>query len=197
MPAQFFFRGKMFSSENSYSPSDDSFLLAQAITKAIGTCIDMGCGCGIQALNLLNNGAQRVICVDISKKALATSEANCRLAGFAAQVETRKSDLFENVEEIADVIVFNPPYVESEALEEKDLDGGMKGREVLDRFLEQMPQHLDKKGVCYFLQTDINGYAETKKMLGKLGFSCEIVATKKGFFEELAVFRAEKLQNGK
>lgn len=193
MNEKFYFRGKLYPVQRSvYFPLEDSYFLAESIPSANGFCIDIGCGSGIQSLNLLSKGADNVLAVDINPQALEITKYNCSLAGFSAKIHTRRSDLFENVPEKADVIVFNPPYVESENLEEIDLDGGRRGREVLERFLGQAPLHMNKGCVCYFLQTDLNGYAQTEKILKDSGLDFEIVGRKKLFFEELAVYSAHK-----
>ena len=94
--------------------------------------------------------------------------------------------------EKADIIIFNPPYLESDDYKHADLDGGKKGREILDRFLEQMPLYLKKNGKCFFLQTDLNGHAETEKLLKAKGMKFKIIARKKGFFEELCIYEAAR-----
>ncbi len=217
---KFFLHGRPFTSPiGVYSPSDDSYLLAESVHPAKGCiAIDMGCGSGIQMLNLLFRGAAKVIALDISEEALQATRENCTAAGFGDRVDVRKSDLFGACPEKADLIVFNPPYIETMQSENQnadepqnpfkgrrldkvrestetmfsDLDGGRKGREVLNRFLAQMPTHLNKAGECYFLQTDLNGYAETWKILTSLGFDFEIVGCKKMFFEEIAIYRCRR-----
>ena len=180
-------------SKTVYFPSEDSYFLVENIKIPKNSfVIDMGCGSGIQSLNVLMQGASKVTCIDLNEEALEITKNNCKQAGFAGKISTLKSNLFENYSgEKADVIIFNPPYVVSDEIKYLDLDGGKKGRETLNRFLEQFPKHLKKEGVCFFLQTDLNGYEETGKILKSLGFKHKIVAKRKSFFEELAVFRAK------
>lgn len=173
-----------------YAPSEDSLLLAESISVEKGcTAIDVGCGSGIQTLNMLSKGAEKVIALDTSEEALEATMKNCGAAGFGKKVDARKSDLFKNCREKSDLIVFNPPYIATADKKFSDLDGGKNGREVLDRFLAQMPAHLNEGGECYFLQTNLNGYAQTEQKLKKLGLSFNVAARKKLFFEELAVYR--------
>ncbi len=190
-----------------YPPSEDSYLLAGSVKGAKGkSAIDVGCGNGIQSLNLLFLGAAKVIALDINEYALRATEMNCKAAGFGNKIDARKSDLFSACPEKADIIVFNPPYIETSQEEVDasgkkyrfaDLDGGKRGREILDRFLHEMPTHLNKGGMCYFLQTGLNGYAQTEKILKRLGLGFEIAGRKKIFFEELAVYRCWKANNAK
>lgn len=187
---EFFFRGRMYGCPKGvYFPSEDSYFLAEKSALRPGcTAIDMGCGSGIQSLNALLQGAAKVVAVDINAGALNAAKKNCESAGFGEKICTLESDLFGKFPGKADLIVFNPPYVESEGMKFVDLDGGKKGRKVLDRFLAEMPKHLNKGGRCFFLQTDLNGHRQTGKALKKAGLEYKIIGKKKGFFEELAVY---------
>ncbi|MBI4210093.1 MAG: methyltransferase [Candidatus Diapherotrites archaeon] len=192
--AEFLFSGKTFSCpESVYFPSEDSCFLAETVkVKKGASAIDMGCGTGIQAVNALMKGASGVLCLDINDDALAAAASNCAKAGFHGKAEVRKSDLFGNCPEKADLIIFNPPYVPSDGIKYAELDGGKKGREVLDRLLMQLPAHLNAHGEAWFLQTDINCHSQTGKTLKRLGLGFEIASRKRIFFEELAVYRCWK-----
>ncbi len=178
---------------NVYFPTEDSYLLADNVKIAKDSSVaDIGCGSGIQSINALQQGARRVYSIDINSNALQCTKENCEKAGFSGKIFAIKSDLFAKFTEKVDCIIFNPPYVESGNFRFTDLDGGKKGREVLDRFLAQMPKHLNENGRCFFLQTGLNGYAKTEQKLRKLGLSFEVVVCKKFFFEELCIYRCWK-----
>ena len=181
-----------------YEPSDDSFLLAENAEIAKGCCVlDLGTGSGIQGINAAMKGAARIVCTDVNESALKNAEENAKKAGFSERFEFRQGSLFECIgkREKFDAIVFNPPYVPSGEKRFVDLDGGRKGRETLDKFLEGFGEHLKKNGKCFFLQSSLNGKKETAKALKKNGFGARVVARKRLFFEELVVFRAEKRQS--
>jgi release factor glutamine methyltransferase len=173
-----------------YEPREDSFLLAEALDKAdlsdqeIG--LEIGCGSGFQSIVLALKGLS-MLAVDINPDALENTQLNAEKLGLNIQVE--ESDLFEQVQGRFDLIVFNPPYVLSEAIKDKSVDGGEKGRMLLDRFLMALPNHLSDGGECFFLQSNLNDIEETSKLLEEIDFGFEIVARKKLFFEELLVFR--------
>ena len=195
----FFGRFTVFFDANIYEPREDSFLLAKSLdVKWIRTqkCLDLGCGSGIQTLQLMENGADFVTAVDINASALYFTQFNLE-KNFSREPINRtnvlESDLFENlIEKKFDVIVFNPPYVISDSLEEKALDGGKNGREILDRFLLQMENFLNENGMVFFLQNNLNGFKESEELLKRLNFNFQIIARQKLFFEELVVFRAWK-----
>ena len=194
MAKAFFIREKRFAAEKeAYFPEEDSYLLLECLEKEVEgnnnlkSGLDLGCGSGIQGLVMALKGL-KVFCVDANPKALENARKNFESQGLEA--EFILSDLFSKVEGKFDLVSFNPPYLPSEGIKYKDLEGGEKGRQVLDRFIEGLPAHLSEKGVCLFLQTDLNGVEETEGKLKQAGLSFEIVGRKKLFFEELLVFKA-------
>jgi len=176
-----------------YEPAEDSFLLAESVeVQNDSKVLDLGCGSGIQGINVLLKGAGRVVFSDINPKALENAGGNVGKIGLLEKSEFLESDLFDKISGKFDLVIFNPPYVHSEGRKHKAVDGGEKGREVLDRFLERFPGYLKQKGKCFFLQSDLNGVGETEKKLSGRGLNSEIVARKRLFFEGLVVFKCWK-----
>ena len=195
MPFVFFKETKLFVLSNVYEPSEDSFLLAENVkVKENASVLDLGTGSGIQGINAAMQGAGKVVSTDINETALLNAKKNAEELGFDKVFEFRKGNLFDCLkkEERFDVIVFNPPYVISEEKKYADLDGGIKGREILDEFLKGFAAHLEKEGKCFFLQSSLNGEEESTELLEDQGFETKVVARKKLFFEELLVFRTLK-----
>ncbi len=195
MQAKFFLGKLEFAVFDSvYSPSEDSFLLSQAIKISRGSsALDLGCGTGIQGLTAILQGASSVCFADKNPAAIKNAKKNFQLLkkhGFSAKAVFVQSDLFSGIKEKFDFIVFNPPYVPSNEKKFLDLDGGKKGRETLGKFLLDFPKFLLPEGKAFFLQSSLNGTAKTKQTLKKQDFKFKIVARKKLFFEELVVFRA-------
>jgi len=204
MTTKFSFNKQLFDCENVYYPSEDSYFLAEQTFSSKSlvknwlrdknrTAIDLGCGSGIQSLNLFFKGASKVTAIDLNKEALETTQKNCEHAGFKGKIETLESNLFENFKGKVDVIVFNPPYVVSDEIKYLDLDGGKQGRETLDLFLKEFPKYLSEKGKCFFIQTNLNGYEKTNEILAKQKFKGEIIAKKGSFFEELGVYSCSRI----
>jgi release factor glutamine methyltransferase len=177
-----------------YLPSEDSFLLAEALDVDSGASVlDMGCGSGFLGL-VAARTAGRVLSVDINQSALECTEQNARLNGIK-NLEVRRSDLFSCVPESFDLIIFNPPYLPTEADEPRDAvslawDGGRSGREVIDRFLVDVSGHLNPGGVVYLLGSSLSDYEKTISVLKDSGFQISIAASKKLDFEELVVVHA-------
>jgi release factor glutamine methyltransferase len=181
---------------NGYSPAEDSWLLVHAIEKNKKSihekkCLDMGCGNGIQSAALLLNGARDVTCVDVNEDALTqTRKMIEKYFSKKEKVNYVSSFLFDTLnKEKFDAIVFNPPYVPSETIKWVEVDGGKKGREIIDLFLDQLPAHLTPNGVCFLLQTSLNSHYLTRKKCAEKGLRVRIIAKQKLSFEELHVLK--------
>ena len=184
---------EFYYSEEVYEPKEDSYLMAENIKfEAKKKVLDMGCGSGIQSMNALIQNCE-VIAVDLNPKALEITKQNSKQIKKEKKIKTIQSNLFEKIKKQKfDYILFNPPYVPSDRIKYIELDGGKKGREILNKFLEEAPKWITEKGKIYFIQTNINGIKETKNILKKYKLKMCKKATKKEFFEELYLIQAEK-----
>jgi release factor glutamine methyltransferase len=121
-------------------------------------CLDLGTGSGVIAVCLARYLPRAsVTAVDVSRHALDLARENATLNGVADRVTLLESDWFSNVSGRFDLIVSNPPYVETAALgglstEVRDheprvaLDGGKDGIEQVRRLVAGMDAHLDRGG---------------------------------------------------
>ncbi len=75
----------------------------------VASALDLGTGCGIQALHLAEH-CQRIVATDLNPRALELARITLGLAGVDADL--RLGSLYEPVaEDTFDLIVTNPPYV--------------------------------------------------------------------------------------
>lgn len=186
-----FFKGfELIVYDSVYEPAEDSFLLAEHVRVSPNAeALDIGCGCGIQTINMLMQGAN-VTAVDINGYAVRNTAENIKRLGLSAKAKVLQGDLFEPVlGQRFDCIVFNPPYLPTEGKKDKALDGGKKGNELLFKFLVKLPGFLTKKGCAYFVQSSITGEAETEQKLKSLKLNFTVIARQRLFFEELIVFK--------
>lgn len=124
------------------------------IPTPVERALDLGTGCGIQALLIARN-VGHVVATDISSRALAYAELNAQLNGVR-NIEFREGSLFEPVAgESFDLVVSNPPFVITPRVtgvpEYEYRDGGMIGDALVERFLRAVPQHLTPGGVAQLL----------------------------------------------
>jgi hypothetical protein len=87
-----------------------STTLANAVIREpVERALDLGTGCGVQALHLARH-ATHVTATDISERALSFAKTTARLAG--QDWDLRRGDMIEPVrDERFDLIVSNPPFV--------------------------------------------------------------------------------------
>ena len=84
-------------------------LLGMTVREQVDSALDLGCGCGIQALYLATH-ASRVVATDVSARACALTQFNAALN--ETTIDVREGSLFEPVAgETFDLIVSNPPFV--------------------------------------------------------------------------------------
>ncbi|MEM2387751.1 MAG: class I SAM-dependent methyltransferase [Candidatus Thermoplasmatota archaeon] len=166
-----------------YKPEEDSYLLIKSIRLDGKKALDMGCGCGIVALHLAKNGCD-VTAVDINEKAVENTKINAKINEL--NLKCFKSNLFENIKEKFDLIVFNPPYLPTKN-EDIAWDGGKNGKEVIEKFLKEAKNYLSEEGVIYMVMSSFNKPDKIIKKFKEYNF--EKISEKKFFFETIYVYK--------
>ena len=139
--------------------------LAEGIEKPV--IIDMCTGSGAIAVSLARNvpGA-RVWAVDVSDSAIDCCSINVNRFKFENSISVVKSDLFANIMDEGligntDIIVSNPPYIESSVIHRLDvnvrdyephmaLDGGKDGLLFYRRIVKDSVEFLKGNGILAF-----------------------------------------------
>lgn len=121
---------------------------------------DVGTGSGILAVTLAKHlPSASVTMVDVSPAALVVAQKNADRNGVSDRIEAFESDLFAAVpaERKFDLIVSNPPYINSEEMQQLAvdvrryeptlaLDGGPQGTDVIERLIPQAAERLRPGG---------------------------------------------------
>ncbi len=129
-------------------------LLRLTLRERVDRALDLGCGCGIQALYLATH-ARHVVATDLSRRACVFTRINALLNGV--DLEVREGSLFEPVAgESFDLIVSNPPFVITpEAVRAAGVleyrDGGMERDNLVATVLREAPAHLEVGGTVQIL----------------------------------------------
>ncbi|KHK95205.1 SAM-dependent methyltransferase [Microbacterium mangrovi] len=119
-----------------------------------GRVLDLGTGCGIQALRA-RLFADAVVATDVSARALAITRLNALLNGVDG-IDVRLGDMFAPVDgELFDRVVSNPPFVITPRTDEMPAyeyrDGGRIGDGVVASFVETVGRVLAPGGVAQLL----------------------------------------------
>jgi methylase of polypeptide subunit release factors len=120
----------------------------------VDSVLDLGTGCGIQALHA-SRWAGRVVATDISQRALDLARLTAALNGID-NIEFRLGSLFEPVAgERFDRIVSNPPFVITPRTpgvpEYEYRDGGMVGDALVEAVVTGAREHLTPGGIAQLL----------------------------------------------
>jgi Methyltransferase small domain len=128
-----------------------SVMLAKlAVRVRARTALDLGTGCGIQAL-LAAKHCDRVLATDVNERALEFAEFNAHLNGVRG-IEVRRGDGFDAAgDERFDLIVSNPPYVISPDVAFLYRDNPLPSDELCRRLVEATPAFMSEGGFAHLL----------------------------------------------
>jgi release factor glutamine methyltransferase len=120
--------------------------------------IDVGTGSGAIAIAIAANTppSTEVLAIDLSGDALAIARQNAKVL-VPDRIEFRQSDLLEALDEKADLILANLPYLRPAQISERRelqfepalaLDGGRDGLDLVRRLIDQLPSKLGPSGAA-------------------------------------------------
>lgn len=150
--------------ENVLIPRQDTEILVEEVMKQLHDgyrILDMCTGSGCILLSLLHYSNDcSGVGADLSEKALAVARENAQRLQEENAVFVQ-SDLFEKVEGKFEIIVSNPPYINSDVIgtlmeEVKDhepvmaLDGGADGLDFYREIVAESTKHLCGGGMLFF-----------------------------------------------
>lgn len=138
-----------------------------------------GSGCILISLLRYSNDC-RGLGVDISPEALTVAEENAKRLVPEEEIEFIKSDLYERVEGMFDVIVSNPPYIPTGVIESLmpevreheprlALDGCEDGLIFYRRIINESRAHLKGGGMLFF-EIGFDQGAAVRELMEQAGF---------------------------
>ncbi len=184
--------------EDVYEPAEDSFLFAENFTVVEDdSVLDMGTGCGILGI-IAADKAARVIAVDVNPDAVRCAKINAELNHVAGKMSFVQGDLFNSIKmgETFDLILFNAPYLPcklsgSTSSLERAWAGGHFGRQVIDRFIPEIPEYLKRKGRIFLMQSTLSDVDKTLQEFEYKGLNARVVAKRAlPCFETIALVKA-------
>lgn len=176
-----------FSNNVPYAPAEDTYFLEDNLVNEKGRyALDIGTGSGYLTRILSRNFLQ-VIGTDIDFNSLINQNKKTenRICCDAAEALNCKFDL----------IVCNMPYLQSDEISDRRVDGGKEGIEVPLRIIKSAIKCLNDSGKMLFVTSSLSNYEKLIEETEKLCLDCSIVARKKLFFEELLLVQASHLNS--
>ncbi len=157
----YFFGYEFKVDENVLSPRPESELLVETALKYINennykSVLDVCTGSGCLAISVKKNAEVDVTASDVSTKALQIAKFNAK--NLDAEINFIRSNMFEKIEGKFDLIISNPPYIDSEEVKtlEKEvvendpiiaLDGGEFGLKYYNIIHENLRKYLNENGM--------------------------------------------------
>lgn len=150
--------------ENVLIPQPDTEILVENVLSIIGeqenlSLLDMCTGSGAIAVSIAKNTNNcKIYAVDISNTALEVAKKNAIKNGVDEKIEFINSNMFEklDINKKFDIIVSNPPYIETDTIKQLDiqvqnepkiaLDGGIDGLDFYRNILANSRKYLKENG---------------------------------------------------
>lgn len=202
-PSKFFYNlnGKFLEfvvDSDVYYPEEDSILFADTIieyfsnylsktNQDVKKILEVGCGCGFLSIviyklfeNKLGKYVKNIkfVAVDINRKAIYNAKINAKK--HKAKISFKCSNLFENIKEKFDLIIFNSPYLPVE--EDYSYSIFQKGENIVTKFLINAKKFMNNNSVILLLTSSI-----TPMKIPNL-YKKRIIKRKKIDWEELRVY---------
>jgi release factor glutamine methyltransferase len=150
-----------------YKPLEDSRILGRAVEKySFGKMLDLGCGSGIQGIIAAKMGCD-VTFADLNPHAVECASENAKINGIKGKFIV--SSVFSNIKGKFNTISFDPPYLKSKPIitgrTNPSTDGGARGREVIDIFLDSYKKHVMKDHTVIMVESYWNDFKRDIKRL--------------------------------
>ena len=180
--SQEFYGIQMYVNEKVLIPQPDTEILVQEVIKIIEQknknkeqkdmeILDMCTGSGCIAVAIATNVQNvNVMLADVSREALEIAKVNAQHTNTTEKFKFIQTNMFENVEGKFDIIVSNPPYIETDTIKSLDkqvqnepllaLDGGKDGLKFYRILVNEGYKYLNKDG---YLCMEI-GYNQKQKV---------------------------------
>lgn len=172
-------------SSGAYLSSDDSALLRGALRNySGGVCLEIGAGNGggVAALSKrfgLSVGTDLQLPADQDE-----------IGDSGEFVLADSASCFRD--EVFDLVAFNPPYLPSEGIADRTVDGGDGGVEVTLRFLEDAMRVSKREGKIVLLLSSDNSLGTIELTCRKRGYSMRLLDTGRFFYEVLSVYEVSR-----
>lgn len=166
--------------------------------------LDLGTGTGILAITLVAEFAHsRGVAVDLAPGALVTAQKNAKFHGVGERINFLKSNWFAQVEGRFDLIVSNPPYIVSAAIEGLEpevqchdpalaLDGGPDGLAAYRLLAAGSGRHLSENGLM-LVEIGAGQLHDARAIFEARGFVVRQAATDLGGVERVIAFEKSNL----
>jgi release factor glutamine methyltransferase len=174
-----------------YTPSDDTFLLADSIVNYKGKyALEIGTGSGYLTAILCKN-YKFVVGTDIDFESILYSKYSLNKFNNKFLI---CCDVCEPIRFMFDIIICNPPYLplDGETLSDYAVYGGISGLETTLRVLQLYRSNLNDDGKIVFIKSSLSNSDKFDLFIKNSLLKLKTLATKRYFYELLEVCEITK-----
>lgn len=172
-------------SNSRYEPAEDTFFLADHIQSEKGkSALEIGTGSGYLT-KILEKNFDFVVATDIDYTTISTQDEKIQ-NGICCMGADALGAQF-------DFIICNLPYLPSDDITDRTVDGGREGLEIPIQIIKSAKYRLKPGGKMLYLTSSLANYTKLMRETELMGFDVRILAKKKLFFEELIIVEAKLL----
>lgn len=129
--------------------------------------LDVGCGYGYIGISMAKLKKAHVTMCDVNKRALHLARKNAQENGVESLCQVLESNMYENITEIYDLIITNPPI--------------RAGKNVVYGILDGARDYLKEDGELWTVIRKDQGAKSAISHLEE-NYNCEVVTKSKGFY---------------
>jgi len=170
----------------------DSLILAKAVRNEVkkgDRVLDLGTGSGIDSIFAATK-ADKIVATDINEKALECARINFKRHKVDGKLI--KSDLFKNIRDKFDLIIFNPPFrwfKPRDVLEAGELDYNYR---TLRKFFSEADKYLLRKGRLLMVFSESGDLKYFKSLIETYNYHSEIIIETKTKYWRYQVYKIWK-----
>jgi release factor glutamine methyltransferase len=170
-------------SNSRYDPAEDTFFLADHIQDEKGkAALEVGTGSGYLA-KILEKNFDLVVATDIDYNTISRQDSKIQNGICCVGADALGAQF--------DFIVCNLPYLPSDDVVDRTVDGGREGLEIPIQIIKSAKYRLKPGGKMLYLTSSLANYTKLMRETELLGFDVRVLAKKKLFFEELILVEAK------
>lgn len=176
--------------EKPYLPSQDTKLLRRSVKEYTGgSALEIGFGSGSVTEELSKNFK-----LVVGTELILHREQFSSLGGPWHRIIADRATCFRS--SIFDLVVFNPPYLPSDSIEDITVDGGGGGVEIPLLFLDEALRVIRRDGKALMVISNAGEIARMETRCRAMGLRFRIIAEEDLFYESLYVYEIKWKEEG-